>query len=249
MRKFVVLGVCLCSAWARSGKVSPPLTTDDIASLLEAGFGEPLIVHVIESSGVHLDRESEAVARLRKWGAGDNIISAIHSASEKPAPRLPLLDPGVYVKRLDAYALVPPEPIEWRGSSSAVRAGESTFTRISITGRTDRRNSPLVENGEIELLIVCGAGDSASEYRLLRGEVKEESREFRAEAALRDGVLLGIGAASASAIPMRVDKRFDLGVRFLLNSLPKGEYGLIRSNVVTGGQVIPAGVIYTFSVE
>ena len=249
MRTFLLVSVCLCAVSGKSDDVRRSLTTDDIANLLSAGFAEPVILHAIESRGAGGVDSPEALLRLRRAGAGDGILSAIKSAGHATTRHLPLLEPGVYAKRSDAYALVPAEPVQWRSSSSAAQGGGVRFTRVALVGQAETRNSPMVLRAPVELLIVLDRQSSAADYRILRADVKEDFREFRAEAALRDEELLGVGDSTTPAPAVQVDRRFDLGLRLFLYSAPKGEYGVLAPVTISGGRVIPAGVIYTFTID
>jgi hypothetical protein len=120
---------------------------------------------------------------------------------------------------------------------------------VALVGRVENRSGWLRLSAPAELLIVCSPGASASRYQLLKAEVKRDWREFRAEAALHDDRLLGLGAPSGQSLVFERDKTFDLGVRLILTSLQKGEYGLVPPGVIVGGKVLPAGRIYTFSLE
>jgi len=249
MLKLPLFTVCLAFVLTGADNVRAPLTNDDVIALLKAGFREALVVNAINSSDARFDVSSTAVAYLRRAGVGESVIAAMAKAEYGPAQHLRLLDPGVYVRGTDAYALVDAEPIEWRSAASTLHTPEGTFTRVSLIGRVENRTARLTLSGFPELLIVSADDASDAGYQLLRGEIKQEGREFRAEAAVRNGKLIGLGSAEQAVLQADVDAEFDLGIRWFLRSLPKGEYALVPPGILTGGHVIARGKIYTFTIE
>ena len=248
MHKLLLI-VCLAVVRTGADTLTPPLTNHDVIALVKAGFREALIVHAINSGDTRFDVSSEAVAALRRAGVGESVIAAMCKTEHRSAQHLRLLNPGVYFKGADAYALVDTEPVEWRSATSAVHSIEGTFTRVSLVGRVENRNARQRLSGVPELLMVDDGDASASGYQLLRGEIKQEWREFRAEAALRNGKLIGLSSSEQAAFAVHVDAEFDLGIRWFLKGLPKGEYGLVPAGIMTGGHVMPRGRIYTFSIN
>jgi hypothetical protein len=162
---------------------------------------------------------------------------------------LRLLDPGIYVKGRDAYSLVQDESASWHELPALRSATQGVFTRLVLFGRVENRSSRLTIPPGSELLIVCEPGRSASEYQIIRGDARDEWREFRVEAALRAGKLLGLGGAEDIALLVQTDKTFDLGVRVRLTSLRAGEYAIVPAEILTAGQVRLASKVYTFAIE
>jgi hypothetical protein len=240
MGRALAVCVCIAVAFAMSDEVRPPLTNDDVISLFKAGWGEPVLLKAITISRRHFDLSPGALASLRKEGLSETVIAAMRSG-RTPTPHLRLLEPGVYVKRGDVYALVEPEAITWQGQSAEEAAGQ--VTRSTFVGRVDARNTHLSLTAPAELLFVSADSEPAAQYHLLRAEVKEDYREFRVEALCKGGVLLAL--SGKSAVPAVLDDTFDLGVRVLLGSLHRGEYGVVP----LGGRFSPDGRIYTFSIE
>jgi hypothetical protein len=245
MREGVVVCVCIAVAFAMSDEVRAPLTNDDVVRLVKAGFGETLVLQAIDINPHKFDLSRDALANLRKAGVAEAVIAAMSAKRPGTAEHLPLLDPAVYVKRGDVYALVDGEPIAWRVAASDASAGD--LIHITLAGYVANLMSHLSLTGPAELLIVTPPGTSASEYLVLRGAEKDDTREFRAEGAVRNGALLGLSGKPFVSAP--TDATFDLGVRVLLGSLPRGEYGVVPPGVVSGGRVISHGTIYTFRIE
>jgi hypothetical protein len=242
MTRRFALFVCVATVFANPEDAPRPLTNDDVVNLIRAGFAEPVVVQAVQTNPSRFDLSGEALASLRAAGVGEAVIAAMSGDRSQPEP-LRLLEPGVYVKRSDAYAIVEAEPIVWKTQASAP-AGD--FTRLILAGNLDHRNSRMALRLPAELLIVAPPGVSSAGWQLLRADEKQDSREFRAEAALRGGVLLGL--SGRTTVPATLDKTFDLGVRVLLGSVRKGEYGLIPPGSVQSGAAAQ-GRIYTFSIE
>lgn len=240
MGRTLAVCVCIAVAFAMSDQVRPPLTNEDVIALFKAGFSEPVILQAIEINTPHFDLSATALKDLKNAGAGEAVIAAM-AASRSASQHLRLLDPGVYVKRGDAWALVEAEPVAWQ-----VRGAESSrgqVLRASLTGRVENRTSHLSLTGPAELLIVAEPGASAADYQILRADDREDYREFRADAAVRGDVILGLsGSPYVTAVR---DNTFDLGVRVLLGTLRKGEYGVVPQL----RRSTPDGRIYTFSID
>jgi hypothetical protein len=248
MRYFICLSVWLAVGSTGPESVRPPLTNDDVINLVKAGFTEGVVLQAVELGNARFDLSRDALEKLRRAGVTENVITAIVGSRAEPE-HLRLLEPGIYFKRSDDYGLVPPERMTWRGKASTVQAGDPELTRVELTGRVENRTSRVVIHQNAELLIVCGPGRSASEYQILRAEVKEDWRSFQAEAAVRGKELLGLSAADRSAAAPQVDSKFDLGVRLILRSFKPGEYGLIPPGVIADGRVVAETDIYTFTIE
>jgi hypothetical protein len=253
MAKFMLLGLCLVAAAVSSDRSRAILTNDDVIQLLRAGFEEGLVLQAVEIHEGRFDLSPAGVANLRKAAVGERVIAAMLSrARSRPSASRTeptLLEPGVYVKRGETYADVPAETVNWRIVSAGGQLTVQPFGRLTLSGRIASGHSSLRLTGPIELLIVCPAAVSPSEYRLLRAEENDDWREFRVEAALSGSVLLGLSGGEKYNIGMELDRSFDLGVRVKLGSLRKGEYGLIPPGLVQDGQLTPVGHIYTFTVD
>jgi hypothetical protein len=193
------------------------------------------------------DLASGALAGLRKAGVGEKVISAMLASRAKSPPHLRLLDPGVYVTRGDAYALVQTEVVSWRSVANVVDIAGTPFTRLTLYGHVEGPASWLPLSQTAELLIVCEPNGRGSDYQLLQGEVDESGRKFVGEGVLRAGKLLGL--SSPHILPITLDNTYDLGVRVRLGGLRKGEYGLVPPGVVSDGRVPTQGRIHTFTVE
>lgn len=253
MVRFILLGICVFVAVARPDQARLLLTNEDVIQLLRAGLEETLVLQAVDIHDSRFDLSPEGLANLRKANVGERVIAAMVSKSRSIAEghqmRPTLLEPGVYVKRGETYADLPIEAVNWRATPAIGQVIGSTLGRISLTGRVANAHSGLRLTGPIELLVVCPPGLSASEYRLLRAEGNDDWRDFRIGAAFSGGTLLGLGTAEKYEVTFDVDKSFDLGVRFRLGILRKGEYGLVPPGLIEGGQVTPVGRVYTFTVD
>jgi hypothetical protein len=244
MRTGVVVCACIAAAFAMSDEVRAPLTNDDVIRLLKAGFEEEVVLQAIDMCPRRFDLSRAALADLRKTGVPESVIAAM-SAKPSIAQHVRLLDPAVYVKRGDVYALVEAEPIAWQATAPRVAAGD--LAHVTLVGRVENLMSHLSLTGPAELLIVASPGTSAAQYQILRAAEKDDLREFRADAAVRNGVLLGL--SGKPPVTAAVDGSFDLGVRVLLGSLARGEYGVVPPGLLSGGRVREQGTIYTFRIE
>jgi hypothetical protein len=236
------LFVCAAIAFATTDRVRAPLTNEDIVKLVRAGFDQAIVLQAIDINPPGFDLSPHALASLRKAGVSDAVIAAM-SGVRSATEHVRLLEPGVYVKRGATYVLVQTEPVAWRVSTDK----SYDLTRLTLAGRVQNRHSLLPLTGPAELLIVPPPGTFASEYRILRADEKNGWREFRAEAALKHGVMLGV--SGKPPVSAAVDETFDLGVRVLLGSLPKGDYGVLPPGLFSSGRLVEEGTIHTFSVE
>jgi hypothetical protein len=235
-----VVGLAVASETARQ-----PLTNDDIIKLVRSGFGEPLLLQAIESQLGNFNLSATAVAELRRVGVGESLIAAMMRTQKSAAPHVPLLEPGVYYKGSDAYALVRVETVDW----TAVHSNAEGFTRVRLTGQVGNKTSWLSLQPRGELLIVCQPGHTAFDYHLLRAEVRAAWREFHADGIVRGEKLIALANNDATAARVEFDETFDLGVRVLLNTLRPGEYGLVPPDLLVDGRVRDSGTIYTFAIE
>lgn len=246
MRRITLLSLWLVVLLSASDRVRDPLTNNDVICLVTAGFPERVVLTAVEMNRSAFDLSPDAIRQLRTAGVGETVISAMLKSTVSPTPHLGLLDPGVYVRKGEVYDLVNAEAVTWRVNQRA-RANGGTFTRLVIHGRVENPRSWLTVSRAAELLIVCPPGRTAAEYQLVRAAVGDDSREFRIDAAVRNGELVAL--ASAEEIPVQTDNQFDLGVRLFVASLRAGEYGLVPPGLVADGRVVPGGIVYTFAIE
>jgi hypothetical protein len=246
MRESILIAILATALPATEGN-RVTLTNDDVARLVKAGFADTVVVQSVEANAGRYDLSAGGLEWLRNAGVVEKVIAAMARSNEPSRAHLRILDPGIYATRGDAYAIVPVETVTWRGATTTIDAGGVPLTRLTLVGRTENPNSRILLSRRAELLIVCDAGRSSSEFQLLRAETKDEFRLFVAQAAVRDGTLLAF--ASLEFLPIVQDFTFDLGVRIPLASLRKGEYGLISSNFFVDGRVVASSAIHTFSID
>lgn len=224
-----------------------PLTNADVIRFVDFDLAESVVLQVVAVNPSQFDLSPGAVETLRRAGVGDKVLAAMAASSKPPTRHLEILESGVYIKRGQAYALVDTEPVIWRGKISHVRREEG-IGKLALAGRVENRSSFLRLNGPSELLVVCGPGEQPAEYQVLRADIKDDGREFRAEAVLKDGRLLGF-ASPDKEVTVETDNKFDLGVRILLSDLPRGEYALAPPIRIGAGQMPPPGKVYPFTIE
>jgi hypothetical protein len=124
MTRRIVLFVRAATAFAKPEEASRPLTNDDIVNLLRAGFSEPVVLQAVQINSSKLDVSRQALASLRAAGVGEAVIAAMSADRSRPEHSR-LLDPGVYVKRGDVYAIVEAVPVTCKAQASAP-AGDFT---------------------------------------------------------------------------------------------------------------------------
>jgi len=104
--------------------------------------------------------------------------------------------------------------------------------------------SPMRLSNPLEFVVRTPEGTSVTEYQLLRLYEKGNRREFR---AMTGGILHVSGGAERTALAFNAEKIAARTWRIRLDTLPRGEYGLLPPGVMSSS-IGSSGKMYTFSV-
>jgi len=86
---FLTLVPCLILAQTKK-----PLTNDDIISMTQQGFNASLIIKAIQTSETHFDVSPQALSALKSAGVSQDVMEAMLSAQNQPAPGAPAAQPA-----------------------------------------------------------------------------------------------------------------------------------------------------------
>jgi WD40 repeat protein len=98
----LILLVAVIAAPVSSQQASKPLTNDQVMDLVKAGMETANLVNLVREHGIDFDPNEEYIQALRKAGAEDPVIEALHSARPKPLTKdqvLGLVAQGVPAER------------------------------------------------------------------------------------------------------------------------------------------------------
>lgn len=224
-----------CSAIASAQSNSSALTVNDVISMLKAELPEAVILSRIKISNTPFNLSTDDLVRLKQAGASEKVLlqmlepnagaaSIPATSSHETVTTSPAIEQqsnvpnevGVYFRQGDKLVLIEPEPISLRTS------GFPMFGR-NFNGTLANVSSPTRLVVPAEVVLYCSDGTVATDYQLLRLDVKKDHREFR---AMRAG-LFGTTKAGGEGNTISVEFR-KLGPRLYgatLDKLAPGEYG------------------------
>jgi hypothetical protein len=113
-----------------------------------------------------------------------------------------------------------------------------------VNGKVMKPTSPMRLSNPLEFVVRTPEGTSVTEYQLLRLYEKGNRREFR---AMTGGILHVSGGAERTALTFNAEKIAARTWRIRLDTLPRGEYGLLPPGVMSSS-IGSSGKMYTFSI-
>lgn len=228
------------------GQTTKPMTNEDVIQMVSAGFDDDMVIKTIQSRPAAFDTSVEKLISLKKAGLSQKIIAAMISpvaTAKAPAAEQQSNIPeevGVYVRQGEKFLLVEPEAIALRTS------GFPMFGR-NFNGSLSGPSSSARIAMPAEVVIHCADGTSATDYQLLKLEVKKDHREFRAMRAGAFGRTKAGGEDNVIAVEFR-----KLGPRTYsaaLDKLAPGEYGWLPPGSADMSKLMGgSGRIHTFRV-
>lgn len=250
---FVVLLVAVCSA-------QTALTNDAIIKMVKAGLSEDIVLSSIKAQPGNFTTGADDLIALKKAGVNDKIIAAMiakaasggAAAPSAPAASAPAAAPaqqfeiGVYYKKADAWADLPPEVANFKTGGVLKSIGTAGIVKGDVNGHLNNSHSPNQVKTPIDLLVYTPEGIAITEYQLLRLREEKDSREFR---TVTGGVLHVSGGATRDLVQFEGKKLAPRTYEIQLPTLTSGEYGLLppasADPTAASGRI---GKLYTFRV-
>ena len=118
------------------------VTPDELAELAKAGLGDEVLVALIETTGVSVPVDAEAVIALKRAGVSERVIAAAVRASKPPELPMPFEPPVDCVGCFDGQTAPVAEPI----STSAPVLEREVYVYVPVAvapyGRPSRPRAP-----------------------------------------------------------------------------------------------------------
>lgn len=235
------------------------LTVDDVITLHEAGLGDEIVITKIQQNGQAFDLTVDELIALKGAGVSQAVIRAMMDPGTAPAPAAtpsptapaaaptPAREVGVHILHEGHWRLIEPEPVNWRSGGSLKRIGTLGLHKGHLNGTVRGVGAKEYFDDPVELLIVTQEGEFASEYQLLRLDVKKDLREFR---ALTGGVVRTRTDSERNFIPFEAEKTGPQTYVINPGRLGRGEYGLLPpSAAISATGQANFSKIFTFGIE
>jgi len=233
---------------------APPksLNNDAVVKMVKAGLGDDLILQTISDQPGKYATDADSLVTLKQAGVSDRVITGMVNKGRKlltPPHEAPVAVPevneiGVYYKdRNGSWTLMEPEIVHIKSGGFIKSTVTNGIIKPDRNGHLNGRESKLVLQRPIQILIYVSDGVSASEYDLLRFRLNSNSREFR---VLTGGVIHSTGGADRDQVPFAPVKTGPRTYQFTVDqSVGGGEFGILPPGT---GNVTNGGKIYTFAI-
>jgi hypothetical protein len=232
------------------------LTNDSILKMAKAGLSEEILLSTIRSQPGNFTTGTDDLIALKGSGLSDKVIAAmvekmaVGSAPARPgtAPSTagPVSEVGVYYKKADAWADLPPEVVNFKTGGVLKTIGSAGIVKGDVNGHLNGEHSGTQLKVPVSLLVYTPEGTAITEYQLLRLHDQKGSREFR---TVTGGVLHVSGGATRDLIPFENKKTAPRTYEIVLPNLGSGEYGLLppagSDPTASSGRI---GKIYSFRI-
>ncbi len=210
------------------------LNNDAIIRMAKAGLSDEIIVSTIKSQPSSFTTGADALIALKSAGVSDKIIAAmVEKAASAGAPAAPAAAPaaaplvsevGVYYKKGEAWADLPPEVVNFKTGGVLKTIGTAGIVKGDVNGHINGAQSNTRLKTPLELLVYTQEGVAITEYQLLRLRPQKDSREFR---TVTGGVMHVSGGATRDLISFESKKIAPRTYRIELPNISSGEYGLL----------------------
>jgi hypothetical protein len=228
------------------------LTNDSIVRMVKAGLGDDLILQTIAAQPGSYATDADAMVALKSAGVSDRIIAGMVNKSRKqitPTHETAVVVPevnelGVYYKdRSGNWVPVEPEMVHIKSGGWIKSTVTNGIIKQDRNGHINGRESKLMLQRPVQILIYVPEGVSAAEYDLLKFRLNSNSREFR---TLTGGVFHSTGGADRDEVKFTPEKTAPRTYQFTLDErVNGGEYGILPPGT---GNVTNGGKIYTFAI-
>ncbi len=262
-RSFLKVVVLFCAIWplasllpANSQDVSKSkLSNQDILDMVSMGLSDDVILEKIRTApetGFATDLES--LKALKAAHVSDPVIRAMINpkAAAAPAAAAPAVaanpdipdDIGIYLKVRGKLVDVVPEVVGWKTGGALKSFATNGLTKGHVNGTVQGPKSALQIGTDAEFIIKCPEGTAPTEYQLLRLDMKNDRREFR---AVTGGIIHSSSGAEKNTEKFDYEKVAARVFRIKLPPLKKGEFGILPPGS-TSGNVASSGKMYTFGI-
>lgn len=237
------------------------LNNEAIIKMSKAGLSEDIILSSVKAQAGSYTTDADALISLKGAGVSDKVIAAMIEKMGAPAAAASAATPpamagsgnapvvseiGVYVKKSDKWADLPPEVVNFKTGGVLKTIGTAGIVKGDVNGHVNLEHSSTQLKTPVDLLIYTPEGVAITEYQLLRLHEQKDSREFR---TVTGGVLHVSGGATRDLLPFENKKLAPRTYEILLPNLGAGEYGLLPPTAgdATGssGRI---GKIYSFRI-
>ena len=232
------------------------LTNDAIMKMVKGGLSEDIILTTINAQAGQYATSANDLIALKGAGVSDKIIGAMISkaaggtAAAAPAPAAAAVSPvneiGVYYRKSDSWADLPPEVVNFKTGGILKTIGTVGIVKGDVNGHINGLHSPTGLKTPVELLVYTPEGTNISEYQLLRLRDQKDSREFR---TVTGGVLHVSGGATRDLVEFESKKIAPRTYQITLTKFGSGEYGLLppagSDATSSSGRI---GKIYSFRI-
>jgi hypothetical protein len=229
-----------------------PLTNDSIVRMVKAGLGDDLILQTIAAQPGRYATDADAMVALKGTGVSDRILAAMVNKSRRqitPEHETAVVAPevneiGVYYKdRSGSWVPVEAEIVHIKSGGWIKSTATNGIIKQDRNGHINGRESKLMLQRPIQILIYVPEGVAAAEYQLLKFRLNSSSREFR---TLTGGVFHSTGGADRDEVKFTPEKTAPRTYQFTLDEkVTGGEYGILPPGT---GNVTNGGKIYTFAI-
>jgi hypothetical protein len=149
---------------------------------------------------------------------------------------------GVYYKKGDEWADLPPEVVNFKTGGVLKTIGTAGIVKGDVNGHLNGEHSPNGLKTPVDILVYTPEGTNVSEYQLLRLHDQKDSREFR---TVTGGVLHVSGGATRDMIPFESKKIAPRTYEIVVPNLGAGEYGLLPPSAADSTRI---GKLYSFRI-
>lgn len=259
--------ILLVACWLTAGGMSlfgqakdaVELTVADVVALVEAGFGDDVVVEKLRQNGKSFALSVDEMLQLKAAGASAAVlkammdpsaaVSAVSGGAGSPdqAEDWPANIPselGVYVLAAGEHRLIEPEIVTWKVRGKLMGLATGGIKGGHVNGVLRGPSGRVEVKMPMEVHIVCEEGDSAHEYQLLVMRKKKDQREFR----LSTTGLFSAGSSDVDLLdftPERITSRL---YRIQLTGLEAGEYGFLPPGSEGKSSGASVGRVYSFTV-
>jgi len=232
------------------------LSNQDILDMVSLGLGDEVILEKIKSAPeTDFATDLESLKALKAAKVSDPVIRAMINpkAAAAPAAAAPAAaanpdvpeDIGVYIKVRGKLSEVNPEVVGWKTGGALKSMATYGLTKGHVNGTIQGPKSALQVGNDAEFIVKCPEGTAITEYQLLRLDMKNDRREFR---AMTGGIIHASGGAEKNAEKFDSEKVAPRVFRIKLPPLQKGEFGILPPGA-TSGNVASSGKLYTFGIK
>jgi hypothetical protein len=258
MKKLSFFAAIVCLVLFSGVMAQDVLTNEAVTKLAKAGLSEDIIVNMVKTQPARFQLGADQVLQLKKDGVSDKVVAAMLARGASPggataeatAPpdiaKSPVSEVGVYFKKNDAWADLPPEVVNFKTGGVIKSIGTAGIVKGDVNGHINGEHSRSSLKTPVDLLVYAPEGVAITEYQLLRLHDQKDSREFR---TVTGGVLHVSGGATRDIVPFENKKVAVRTYEIVLPSLGTGEYGLLppasSDPTASSGRI---GKIYSFRI-